>query len=207
MLISYKFIRLPVKYFLISVLLLPLSVAGQWKYKYSGKFVNGIFVENLIGENLSINYNRNFNIGTYSFFSSSIGLAYNFGVAPSPGEANPFFFKNSGLGIPINVTYNHSIGSLDRAIINMLSRKCFPPKSSLDWFLEAGLGATPSFLSNYKSNNGVFPSAYAGGRIQLYMRRPYKNNDSVIFLRGGIKPHIYKNIFNYDYSASIGFSI
>ena len=216
MLLSHKFIPFGVKYFFLILIILPLSVSGQlkYKYKYKSKFVNGIYAESVIGKNYSINYNRNFYIGNYSFFSSSIGFAYNIGNTlgndPLGNEIpNPFLYINSGLGIPVNVTYNHSIGSIDRALINMMSDRCSQPKYSLDWFLEAGLGATPSYLSKLSNNNGIFPSAYGGIRIHALIKRPSKDKDTIVYFRGGIKPFLEEkvNTFRYNFLGSIGISI
>lgn len=204
------------KYFILIFFLLPLSALGQlkYKYKYKSKFENGIFVESVIGKNYSVNYNRNFFIQNYSFVSTSIGVAYNIGN-PLGNDLggnkipNPWLYINSGLGIPVNVTYNHSIGSIDRAAINMLYDRCSQPKYSLDWFLEGGVGATPSYLSKLKTNNGIFPSLYAGIRIHALIRRPSKDKDSIIFLRGGVKPFMEEKVktIRYNFSGSLGISI
>ena len=210
MLFSCNFFCCNVKNYFLILFFLPGPLLGQLPFqkKYKSKFNQGLYLETLTGENVSLNYNRNFYITDYGFFSASGGLAYIFGNAPQPNVPNPWLYYDSGLGIPLNVSYNMSVGSVDNLISSIFSRSCYknPPKINIECFLEAGAGATPSFFKK-KYRNGYFPSAYAGGRIHLFIRRPYKDKDVLLYLRGGVKPHIYKNIANYDYVASIGTAI
>ncbi len=210
MVLSCNFFSSDVKYAILIVLFFPCTLLAQLPFqkKYKSKFEQGIYVESLLGKNVSVNYNKNFNITDYGFFSASGGLAYVFGYAHFPGGPNPWLYYNSGLGIPLNLTYNMSLGSIDNMISSIFSRSCYkkPPKFNLDFFLEAGVGATPSFYKN-KNRNGYFPSAYGGGRLHLFVRRPYKEKDILLYMRGGIKPYMYNNYATFNYTVSIGTSI
>ena len=210
MLLSCNFFLCNVKNQLLILLFFPSFLFGQLPFqkKYKSKFNQGISLETFPGKNVSLQYTKNFYITDYSFFSASGGVAYIFGNAPAPGAPNPWLFYDSGIGIPVTVSYNMSLGSIDNVISNIFSRGCYknPPKFNVDCFLEGGVGANPSF---YKKTyrNAYYPSVYGGGRLHFFIRRPYKEKDILLFMRGGIKPHLYRNIPNYDYVFSIGTAI
>ncbi len=201
------------KYLLLIVLFFPLSVFAQWKYK--SKYEHGFHVDYLgLSRGLSANYNRILHNGSKGFVSSSLGLAF---VA---GQQGRMLFQ-SGIGIPLMVTYNHSLGDLDKRIRKRVTNSCFtkPVKYEFEWFAEAGGGLSPVF---YKLlTNEVIYTGYLGGRVQLVIDRPYKNSDLVIFLKGGYFPfyrstdkanvdrksNVGKPIFGPDQTGNLGFSL
>lgn len=210
MLLSCNFFLFKVKYCFLIFLLLPTFLFGQLPFqkKYKSKFDQGIYVETLVSHNVSVNYNKNFNITDYGFWFASGGIAYLFGNRSTDSTGKQGEYQNSGIGIPLNLTYNMSLGSIDNMISNIFSRSCYKktPKFNLDFFLEAGIGLTPSFYQS-KSRNGYYPSAYGGGRLHLFVRRPYKNKDILLYIRGGIKPYMHRNYTTFRSDISIGTAI
>ena len=165
---------------------------GQTNYK--SKYNKAIYLEAWgISRGFSLNYNPILYHGDKGFIASSIGLSYVWGAAAVYGEPNPFGFQKSGVGLPVSLTYNYSLGNLDQRVRHRVTNKCItkPPRYHLDWFLESGLSAMPSFYK--KQPNEVALSAYVGGRIQLKVKRPYKQEDLVVFLRAGYLPLIYRS--------------
>lgn len=188
-------------------LLLPTTVLGQWKYK--SKYSQGFHID-VLGHSrgTSANYNYIPYSGDKGFVSTSIGLAF---VMGRQGH----IFDQSGVGIPLSVTYNYSLGNLDKRLKNRVTRKCssLPSKFDLEWFAEAGVGFSPIFYKKL-SDERVY-SGYLGGRIQMVFARPYKHNDLVVFIRGGYSPfyRTSRGYFQYTPSetgalgGSIGFGI
>jgi len=194
-----------VRVFLFSFLLFPGVVYSQWNYK--SRYTEGYYGEfGGPSRGVSFNYSRVLYEQRKGFVSSSIGIAYMFGSASVLGEPNPFAYQNSALGIPVTLTYNYSLGNLDQRLRSRMTRKCIvrPPKYSLDWFVEGGAGATPFFFNKASfENNRVTPFALLGLRSQLKISRPYKNNDLVIFARGGFSPFYEKKRVNFSALGSV----
>lgn len=190
---------------LFSFLLFPGTVFSQWNYK--SRYTQGYYAEfGGLSRGVSFNYNRILYEQPKGFISSTIGIAYYFGTPAVYGEPNPFGFQNSGLGIPVSVTYNYSLGNLDQRLRSRMTRKCIirPSKYSLDWFVEGGAGATPFFFNKASfENNRVTPFALLGLRSQLKVSRPYKNNDLVIFARGGFSPFYERKRINFSSLGSV----
>ncbi len=210
MLLSCNFFSSDVKYAILIVLFFPCTLLAQLPFqkKYKSKFEQGIYLESLVSQNVSLNYNKNFNITDYGFFSASGGVAYLFGNRSTDSTGKQGEYQNSGIGIPLNLTYNMSLGSIDNMISSIFSRSCYKksPKFNLDFFLETGVGLMPSFYES-KSRNGFYPSAYGGGRLHLFVRRPYKNKDLLLYMRGGIKPYMHRNHTTFRSDISIGTAI
>lgn len=170
------------KYFFLILFILPLSVQGQLKYKYKSKYESGIQLDLMgLSRGFAASYNRILFNGKYGFLSSSAGLSF---VSGQRGK----MFHQSGVGVPIALTYNHSLGELDKRIKNALSNKCLtkPSKLDLEWFLEGGGGISPIFYRLMKEEINF--AGYLGVRIQTVVSKPYMNNDLVLFIRGGYSP-------------------
>lgn len=186
-------------------LLFPTAVFSQWNYK--SRYTQGYYAEfGGLSRGVSFNYSRNLYDAYKGFIASSIGIGYMFGYPSVTGEANPFGYENSGLGIPVSVTYNYSLGNLDQRLRSRMTRKCVirPPKYTLDWFIEGGAGATPFFFNKASlEKNRVTPFALLGLRSQLKVSRPYKTNDLVIFARGGFSPFYEKKRINFSSLGSV----
>lgn len=195
------------RYFLAIALLLPITVMGQLRYK--NNFDNGINIQTFSrGPIISANYNRNFNFNRNSFFTASAGLSYVFGYRRDPEEPNPFGYYNSGIGIPISVSYNYFIGNLDENLFNMLYNNCInkPPKFNIEMFLEGGVEAMPAIYKlNYR--NEIRPTAFGGAKLQMMFRRPYHTNDLIVFLRGGGAYSYMSQTFRPLFYGSLGFNI
>ncbi len=203
------------KYFILILFLLPLSVSGQLKYKYKSKYESGIQFDVMgLSRGISANYNRILFNGKYGFVSSSVGLSF---VSGQRGR----MFHQSGMGIPLMLTYNHSLGELDKRVKRRLSSNCLtkPSKLDLEWFLEGGGGISPIFYRLMRDDM-VF-TGYLGMRIQTVISKPYMNNDLVVFLRGGYFPfyrsttydprdsktNINKLIFGPSQTGNLGVSL
>ncbi len=175
----------------------PLVTYSQWKYKSS--YNNGFHVEVLgLSRGISANYNHVLYNGSKGFVSSSLGLSFVAGQQPK-------IFNQSGIGIPLMVTYNHSLGDLDKRIKKRLISKCSsrPPKYNFEWFAEGGGGLSPIFYKSMK--NEVVFSGYLGGRLQMVVDRPYKNSDLVVFLRAGYLPfYRVTDKLNVDKKSNVG---
>ena len=145
-----------------------------------------------------------------SFVAGNIGAAYIWGASSLPGQPNPFGFENSGFGIPVSATYNYSLGNLDYKLIQRFNRNCYrrPPRILIDWFLEAGGGAVPSFFSaNSPIKNKLVVQGYAGIRTQIKIPRPYKENDSAVFARFGLSPYYASKSMHFSSLGSVSFSL
>ncbi len=184
----------------------PLLCSAQWKYKT--KYKQGIFSEVLgLSKGISLNYNYILYEETRGFVSSSLGVAF---VSGMKGD----IFNQSGVGIPVTLTYNYSLGDLDKRIKKRVTRKCVTQPSRLDfeWFGEAGLGFCPVFYKKLPDERKY--SGYLGLRVHLQISRPYKSSDLVLFLRGGYSP-FYRSSSGFRYlphetgalGASLGVSI
>jgi hypothetical protein len=204
-----------VKYFILILFILPLSALGQLKYKYKSKYESGIQLDLMgLSRGLAASYNRILFNGKYGFLSSSAGLSF------VSGQRGKMFYK-SGVGVPLALTYNHSLGELDKRIKRRLTSNCLikPSKLDLEWFLEGGGGISPIFYRLEKEEINL--TGYLGVRIQTVVSKPYMNNDLVIFIRGGYSPfyriteknqnegkvNINKLILNPTQSGSLGFSL
>lgn len=188
-----------------SFLLFPAVVFSQWNYK--SRYTQGYYAEfGGPSRGASFNYSRVLYEQPKGFLASSAGLAYIWGYATIRGQSNPGGFQNSGLGIPLSLTYNYSLGNIDERLKNRITRKCItrPPRYYFDWFAEAGGALTPSFFNRASNEkNRIVYSGILGLRIQLKISRPYKDNDLVIFARGGISPFYDKKTFHFTQLGSL----
>lgn len=177
--------------FLFLLLLIsPLFSFGQWKYKT--KYKHAIYSEMLgLSKGISLNYNNILYQESKGFVSSSIGVAF---VSGLRGD----IFTQSGVGIPITLTYNYSLGDLDKRIKKRVTRKCITKPSALDfeWFGEGGVGFCPVFYKMLPDERKY--AGYLGLRVHLQVSRPYKNSDLVLFLRGGYSP-FYRSSRGFRY--------
>ncbi|MCD8540092.1 MAG: hypothetical protein LRY55_10230 [Leadbetterella sp.] len=193
------------RFLLFSFLLSPALVFSQWNYK--SRYTQGYYAEfGGLSRGASFNYNRILYEGPRGFLSSSIGLAYIYGYSTITGQPNPGGFQNAGLGIPVSATYNYSLGNLDQRLRSRMSRKCIvrPPRYHFDWFVEGGGGIVPSFFNKASlERNRLVYFGTLGLRSQLKISRPYKNNDLVLFLRGGISPFYDKKNFHFTQLGSV----
>lgn len=179
-------------YFSIILLTFPLIAFGQKGYK--SVYKSGFYLETWgVSRGISANYNPILYSNQKGFLASSIGISYVWGSAEVLGEPNPFGFQKSGIGFPMTLTYNYSLGNLGKKLKSKVSNKCItrPPKLLFDWFLEGGVQTMPAFYKKQPNEIGV--SAYTGGRIQMKIRRPYKQNDLVVFIRAGYLPVMYRS--------------
>lgn len=190
---------------LFSFLVFPTAVFSQWNYK--SRYTQGYYAEfGGLSRGASFNYNRILYDAPKGFLSSSIGVAYIYGYATVPGEPNPGGYQNSGLGIPVSATYNYSLGNLDQRLRSRMTKKCItrPPRYHLDWFAEGGGGLTPSFFNKGSNErNRVVYFGTLGLRSQLKVSRPYRDNDLVVFIRGGISPFYDKKNFHFTQLGSV----
>lgn len=134
-----------------------------------------------LSRGIAASYNRVLFNGKYGFVSSSAGLSF------VSGQKGRMFYK-SGVGIPLALTYNHSLGELNKRVKRRLTSNCLtkPSKLDLEWFLEGGGGISPIFYKLEKEEINL--TAYLGVRIQKVVSKPYMNSDLVIFFRGGYSP-------------------
>jgi hypothetical protein len=191
----------------IPLIFCPIAVFSQWNTRYT----QGYFVElGGFSKGGGINYHRMLFPTKKSFVSGSIGLSYVWGASSIPNEPNPFGYENSGLGIPVTLTYNYFIGHIDHEIAELFNTSCYkrPPKVLIDWFAEAGAGAVPAFYNrNSNEKNRVVPHGYLGIRTQVKKVRPYKENDLVLFARMGVSPFYYKQNLHMSSLGSVSFSL
>lgn len=188
----------------------PSFVFSQWNYKT--RYTQGYYAEfGGLSRGASFNYSRVFNEQPKSFLAGSVGIAYIWGYSRTDSvtkrtEPNPLGFKNSGLGIPLSLTYNYSLGNISERLKSRMTRKCItrPSQYYFDWFLEAGGGLVPSFFnkgSNEKNRVTYFGTL--GLRAQLKISRPYRDNDLVMFVRGGLSPFYEKKTFHFSQLGSV----
>jgi hypothetical protein len=196
-----------VKYFILIFFLLPLSVSGQWKKKYNTTYNNGVLISTLIEENVhySASFEKVLVKNRNSFITSSAGLGYILGYKNTNATKNFLKFQNSGLAIPINVSYNYSIGSLDSGIFDFLSNKCpRKPFFVIDWFAEAGAGLVPTFYKN-NDRNAILTTGYLGLRAQSILKKNTgRENPTVLIGRFGFSPFLKKGELYPVPAASIG---
>lgn len=175
----------------------PILCSAQWKYKT--KYRHAIFLEyhSLSNKGISINYNPILYQHSRGFLSSSVGVAFISGIK---GD----MYNQSGVGIPLTLTYNYSLGDLDKRIKKRVTRQCLtqPSRLDLEWFGEGGVGFSPAFFK--KISNEQNYSGYLGLRVHLHISRPYKKSDMVLFLRSGYSP-FYRIYVNPDNSKTRGF--
>lgn len=177
------------------------------------KYENSVFVGAWgISRGVSVNYERAFLHRNKSFMTASTGISYLF---PSAAPINPITGESGkseyyGIGIPFQLNYNYSLGNLDRRLFDRFSKKCNTkaPKFFLDWFAEVGLSAMPVYYLDKEFFEGIY-TGYLGLRIQTLIRRPKKQKDLIIYLRGGYSPfyRAYNKEFSTTQTTTIGGSL
>jgi len=194
-----------VRVHLFFILFFPSVAFSQWNYK--SRYTQGYYAEfGGLSRGASFNYSRVLYEQPKGFLASSAGVAYIWGYATVPGEPNPGGYQNSGLGIPLSLTYNYSIGNIEERLRSRMSRKCItkPSRYYLDWFAEGGGGIVPSFFNKGSNEkNRVVYFGTLGLRAQLKISRPYRENDLVMFVRGGLSPFYDKKTFHFSQLGSV----
>jgi hypothetical protein len=187
-----------------------IPVQGMAQLFYRTRYKTAIFVETFaVSPILSLNMDHSVNRKKRSFTTIRYGL----GFVPGGKKASGFGWSDNGVSLPVSITENLLMNNLKRRIKHRVALRCItaPPKMSVEWFTEVGLGYTPVFYG--KSDPRHQLSGIIGLRQQivfdipprpriLYMKLQYTPN----YIGGNISWNPVTGTTN-TFGMSVGISI
>ncbi len=201
------------KILLIKVILLSAVLQSTAQFMYRTRYKSALQAEVFgISPIMSINYEAAPIRFERNFLAAKVGVGYIPGTSnPAPGMP-----ADAGISFPVGVSYNYLLNNLKKGVFKRVMNKCKtkPPKFAVEYFAEAGAGASFAFYSI--SDPRQYYYAVFGFRQQMVIDIPPK--PKVIYLRATINPQYFDNRFRiisktgsggyaFNGGISLGFSL
>jgi hypothetical protein len=127
------------------------SISAQAQIAFLGRYNKAVYIEGFgTGPFFTVGMDKMFKKDPKSFYNARIGVGVIFDSS--------FGLKNTDFTLPVSLTKAVIINNLKKRVKYRVSLKCNaqPPKYASEWFLEGGLGYTPSFYSKTDVRHRIY---------------------------------------------------